>query len=266
MDFRILGPLEVRDGESQVPVGGPKPRALLGVLLLSAGEVVSTTRLADELWGERPPPTAEKLVAGYVHALRGALGGNTLVTQAPGYRVGIERHTLDLLEFQRLAADARDAPPEVGVELRRRALALWRGPPLADVLLEGPARHEVGRLIELRLVTQIESIDAELELGRHARLIGELEALVAAHPYQERLHAQLMLALYRSGRQAEALEVYKALRTRLTEELGLEPGESLRELEGAILRQDPALAVEPRRASPASAEPKPTPPEDELRP
>ena len=268
MDFRILGPLEVRDGESQVPVGGPKPRALLGVLLLSAGEVVSTARLADELWGERPPPTAEKLVAGYVHALRGALGGNTLVTQAPGYRVGIERHTLDLLEFERLAGAARQAPLEASVELRRRALALWRGPPLADVLLEGPARHEVGLLIELRLATQIESIDGELELGRHARLIGELESLVAAHPYQERLHAQLMLALYRSGRQAEALQAYKALRIRLSEELGLEPGESLRQLEGAILRQDPALAAQPRDASPpqVSAEPKTTPRDDELRP
>src|SRR5215207_10558874 len=114
MDFRILGPLEVRDGESQVPVGGPKPRALLGVLLLSAGEVVSTARLADELWGERPPPTAEKLVAGYVHALRGALGGNTLATQMPGYRIDVDRHTVDLLEFQRLVGDARAAPPEDG--------------------------------------------------------------------------------------------------------------------------------------------------------
>src|SRR5215207_7455874 len=112
MDFRILGPLEVRDGESQVPVGGPKPRALLGVLLLHAGEVVSTTRLVDELWGERPPATAEKLVAGYVHALRGALGGNTVATQMPGYRIEMDRHTLDLLEFQRLAAGARDAPLE----------------------------------------------------------------------------------------------------------------------------------------------------------
>src|SRR5829696_6322252 len=134
MDFRILGPLEVRDGESQVPVGGPKPRALLGVLLLSAGEVVSIARLVDELWGERPPPTAEKLVAGYVHALRGAMGDDTLLTQAPGYRVELERHTLDLLEFQRLADNARSAPLEIGVELQRRALALWRGPPLADVI------------------------------------------------------------------------------------------------------------------------------------
>src|SRR5215203_6090841 len=241
MDFRILGPLEVRERERQVPIGGPKPRALLGVLLLHIDEVVSTARLVDELWGERPPATAEKLVPGYVHALRGALGGNTVATHTPGYRVEIDRHTLDLLEFQRLAADARDAPPEVGVEFRRRALALWRGPPLADVLLEGPARHEVGRLIELRLVTQIESIDGELELGRHARLIGELESLVAAHPYQERLHAQLMLALYRSGRQPEALQAYRALRTRLSDELGLEPGEPLRQLESSILRQDPAL-------------------------
>src|SRR5829696_4025249 len=266
MDFRILGPLEVRDGERQVPIGGPKPRGLLGVLLLHIDEVVSTARLIDELWGEDPPATADKLVAGYVHALRGALGGDTLVTQAPGYRVEIDRHTLDLLEFQRLAGDARNAPLEIGVELRRRALGLWRGPPLADVILEGPARHEVGRLVELRLATQVESIDAELELGRHARLIGELESLVAAHPYQERLHAQLMLALYRSGRQAEALQVYQALRGRLSDELGLAPGEALRQLEGAILRQDPSLAAQPRDASPPQVSAEPSRPDDELRP
>src|SRR5215208_1980342 len=268
MDFRILGPVEVRNEERRVPIGGPKPRALLGVLLVHAGEVVSTARLVDELWGERPPVTAEKLVAGYVHALRGALGRNTIATQMPGYRIDVDRHTLDLLEFQRLVGDARAAPPEDGVELRRRALALWRGPPLANVLLEGSARHEIGRLIELRLATQIESIDIELELGRQARLIGELEALVAAHPYQERLHAQLMLALYRSQRQAEALEVYRALRARLSDELGLEPGESLRQLESAILRQDPALAAQPRDASPpqVSAEPNAMPPDGERRP
>src|SRR6266498_2496587 len=146
MDFRILGPLEVRERERQVPIGGPKPRALLGVLLLHIDEVVSTARLVDELWGERPPATAEKLVAGYVHALRKQLGADALVTQAPGYKLRLDPRALDLLEFERLTHDARGAELADAVALRRQALSLWRGPLLADVALEGPARHTVGRL------------------------------------------------------------------------------------------------------------------------
>jgi len=242
MRFRVLGPLEVLDEARSVRLGAAKPRALLGVLLLHANEVVSVDRLVDELWGERPPPTATKLVQGYVHALRKQLDEDTLVTQAPGYRLRVDRAALDLLEFQRLTEEARSASLENAAKLRRNAVELWRGPPLANVVFQGPARHEVGRLAELHLATQIDLLEAELELGRHSELVGELELLVAAHPYQERLRALLMLALYRSERQAEALEAYRDGRTALSDELGLEPGQALRDLESAILRQDTSLA------------------------
>ena len=255
MEFLILGPLEIRNGEQTVRLGAAKQRALLGVLLLHANETVSTSRLVDELWGERPPATAEKLVQGYVHALRKQLGNGILETQAPGYRLSVEPRSLDLLEFERLAEEARTAPVADSIELRRRALALWRGPPLADVALEGPERHSLGRLSEQRLTTQIERIDAEVQLGRHAQVVGELEALVAEHPYQERAAALLMLALYRSGRQADALEVYRTVRGRLSDELGLQPGQELRDLEAAILRQDDALAAPSRCAAPPEAAP-----------
>jgi DNA-binding SARP family transcriptional activator len=257
MQFLILGPLEVRNGEQTVRLGAAKQRGLLGVLLLHANEAVSTSRLVDELWGERPPATAEKLVQGYVHALRKQLGAGVLETQAPGYRLTVESGSFDLLEFERLTEDARVAPPAASIELRRQALSLWRGPPLADIVLEGPERHTVARLSELRLATQIERIDAELQLGRHAQLVGELEAIVAGHPYQERAAALLMTALYRSGRQAEALDVYRTVRERLDDELGLQPGQELRDLEAAILRQDDRLAL-PEAAAPA--EPDPAPP------
>jgi YVTN family beta-propeller protein len=252
MEFLILGPLEVRNGGHTFRLSAAKQRALLGVLLLHANEAVSTSRLVDELWGERPPATAEKLIQGYVHALRKELGNDVLETQPPGYRLSVEPRALDLLEFERLAAEARAVPPPDAVELRRRALALWRGPALADVVLEGPERHNLGRLNELRLATQIERIDAELELGRHAQVVGELEALAAEHPYQERVAAQLMLALYRSGRQAEALDVYRAVGRRLSHELGLQPGQELRQLEAAILRHDQALSA------PATPQPAPS--------
>ena len=225
------------------------------MLLLHANEAVSSARLVDELWGERPPATAEKLVQGYVHALRKQLGSDALVTQAPGYKLRLDPRALDLLEFERLTGEARGAELDEAVALRTRALSLWRGAPLADIVLEGPDRHTLGRLSELRLTTQIERIAAELELGRDAQLIGELEALVAEHPYQERLQAQFMLALYRSGRQAEALSAYQTARRALSDELGLQPGQELRDLEAAILRQDEALSLDGRVApgSPESA-------------
>ncbi len=243
MEFLILGPLEVRDGEKTVRLGAAKQRVLLGVLLLHANETVSMARLVDELWGERPPATAENLVQGYVYALRKQLGDSVVETQAPGYRLRVARAALDVLVFERLVVEARTAPVAHSIELRRRALALWRGPPLADVALEGPERHSLGRLNEQRLTTQIERIDAEVQLGRHAHVLGELEALIAEHPYQERPAALLMLALYRSGRPADALEVYRTVRGRLSDELGLQPGKELRHLEAAILRQDDALAA-----------------------
>ena len=253
MEFLILGPLEVRNGEETVRLGAAKQRTLLGVLLLHANATVSTSRLVDELWGERPPATALNLVQGYVHALRKQLGDGLVETQAPGYRLRVDPRSLDLREFERLTEEARAAPLAHAVELRRRALALWRGPPLADVVLEGPERHTLSRLEELRLTTQIERIEAELELGRHAQVVGELEALVAEHPYQERGTGLLMLALYRSGRQAESLEVYRASRRRLGDELGLQPGRELRDLEAAILRQDAGLAAPTAVRGPAVA-------------
>jgi YVTN family beta-propeller protein len=245
LEFLILGPLEVRRGSTTLQLGSAKQRALLGVLLLHPNEAVSTARLVDELWGEHPPATSEKLVQGYVHALRKQLGDGVLETRAPGYRVAVDPGSLDLATFEELTSSARSAPLPESVELRMRALALWRGTPLANVVLEGSERHTVTRIGELRLTTQIEQIDAELALGRHAQLVGELEALTVAHPYQEKLTGQLMLALYRSGRQADALEAYRKIRARLDDELGLEPSQELRNLESAILRQEPSLVAVP---------------------
>ena len=243
LEFRILGPLEVLGDAGPVRVGSSKQRALLGALLLHPNETLSTARLVDAIWGERPPATAEKLVQGYVHALRKQLGDGVLQTSAPGYRLNVDRRSLDVAEFERLREEARNAALPQAVEVRRQALALWRGPALGDVVIEGSDRHAVARLNDLRLSTQTEQIDAELALGRHATVIGELEALVAANPYDERLAAQLMLALYRSGRQADALDLYRGLRRRLDEELGLQPGQELRDLEAAILRQDDDLVA-----------------------
>jgi DNA-binding SARP family transcriptional activator len=270
MRFRILGPLEAHTAARPVSIGAAKPRALLGTLLLHANEVVSTDRLVDELWGEQPPQTAAKLVQGYVHSLRKELGADTVRTVAPGYRIEVDRDELDLLRFEGLTEEARAAPLERAVALRRAALDLWRGPPLADVELQGVARHEVGRLSELHLATQLDLFETELALGRHSPLVGELQLLVAAHPYQERLRGLLILALYRSGRQAEALEAYQAVRRTLSDELGLEPGQALRDLESAILRNDERLlavgAPEPAAGPPAPPAPPPSPQVGELRP
>jgi YVTN family beta-propeller protein len=259
LEFRILGPLEVLGDAGPVRVGSAKQRALLGLLLLHANEPVSTARIVDALWGESPPATADKLVQGYVHALRKQLGDGAVRTRPPGYEVVLQGRTSDLAEFERLLESSRSAPLREAVEVRHRALALWRGGALAGVELEGQARHEVARLDELRLSTQIEQLDARLELGQHAELVGELETLVAAHPYQEHLQVQLMLALYRSGRQADALEHYRAFRRALDEELGLQPGTELRELEAAILRQDPTLAAPVRLAAPEPVIPQESP-------
>jgi class 3 adenylate cyclase len=251
MEYRILGPLEVLDAGRSMPLGGGKQRALLAVLLLSANEVVSSDRLVDELWGERPPETASKLVQGYVSGLRKALG-NAIATHPPGYVARVGEGELDAVEVGRLTDEARTAAGagdlERASERLGRALGLWRGIPLADVELKGPAASEVERLAELRVTVLLDKNELDLALGRHAELVGRLEALAARHPLQERVRGQLMLALYRSGRQAEALEVYRDMRRTLVGELGLEPGSALRELEAAILRHDPSLEV-PRRAA-----------------
>lgn len=253
MDFRILGPLEVRSAERPVALGGAKQRALLAILLLNANEVIATDRLIAELWGERTPETAAKGLQGYVSALRKALSCDTgaardvLVTRPPGYAILLESEQLDLSRFERLRAEARTAiaaGDAAGARARLSdAFSLWRGQPLADFAYEPFAQTAISRLEELRLATLEERLDADLALGRHSDLIGELETLVLAHPLRERFRAQVMLALYRCGRQAEALEAYRAARQSLVEELGIEPGRELRELHEAILRQDPGLEL-----------------------
>ena len=254
MDFRLLGPLEVSEQQRTISLGGLKQRSLLAVLLLRANEVVAVDRLIADLWGERPPATVAKSIQAYVSRLRRELGPDRLTTRSPGYVLHVAPDELDVAVFERLRGEARRADPPRAAEKLRAALALWRGPALADLAYEPFAQTEIARLEELRLATLEERIDADLACGRHADLVGELEALAAAHPMRERLRAQLMLAFYRSGRQAEALHVYRAARRELADELGLEPGEELRRLERAILAQDPELgaAIAPRAAPPGA--------------
>ncbi len=241
MEFRILGPLEVSDDGRSLKVAGAKQRGLLALLLLHANEVVPRERLIDELWGEEPPETAATAIQVHVSQLRKALGRDAIVTQSPGYLVRVGEGELDLDRFETAVARARDEPPAEAAEVLREALALWRGPPLAE--LDAPfARAERARLEEQRLAALEQRIDADLEVGRHAQLVPELEGLVRGHPHRERLRGQLMLALYRCGRQADALAVYQSGRRLLDEELGLEPGEDLRRLERAILEQDESLS------------------------
>jgi DNA-binding SARP family transcriptional activator len=233
LEFRILGPLEVLEDDRLIPLGGARQRALLAILLTRANEVVSRDRLIDELWGETPPRTALNTLQYYVSQLRKVLGADRIVTRSPGYAIRVEPGELDLARFERLLEEGGD-----GV---RDALALWRGPALADFVYEAFAQTEVARLEELRLAALERRIDADLGLGYHAELVGELEKLIAEHPLRERPRRQLMLALYRSGRQAEALDAYQATRRALVDELGIEPSPAVQELEKAILRQDPAL-------------------------
>ncbi len=259
MEFRVLGPIEVWQGDQPVKLGGPKQRSLLGALLLRTNEVVSSDRLIEELWGERAPASATNLIQGYVAELRRTLGAEAILTRASGYVLPVVEEELDALQFARLTRDALALPPDGAAQALRTALALWRGPALSDVPLQGSARHEAERLNELRLEALAERIDADLACGRHHELVAELEALVAEHPLRERLRAQLMLALYRSGRQAEALLVYRKTRRALAGELGLEPSRELQTLEKAILTQDPALAA-PAAPTKPSATRLPIPP------
>lgn len=234
MEFRILGPLEVVDADRPLALGGERQRALLALLLTRANEVVSTDSLIDELWGMRPPKQALNTIQYYVSQLRKTLGAERIVTRAPGYVIRVERDELDLGRFEQLSEEGT-------AESLHAALELWRGPALADLAYESFARDEASRLEELRLVVQERRIDADLEAGRAAELVGELERLIAEHPLRERLRGQLMLALYRSGRQAEALAAYQAARSALVEELGIDPGPELQKLERAMLQQDPNL-------------------------
>jgi DNA-binding SARP family transcriptional activator len=248
MEFRILGPMEVWDGGSEVPLRGPKPRALLAILLLHANEVVSADRLIDELWGEDSPESAAGALRVNVSRLRSALPQDLVATRPPGYVIRVAPDTLDLHRFERLVESGRSLlgrghAAEASQHLRE-ALSLWRGAALADFAYESFAQPAIARLEEIRLASLELRIDADLALGRHDELIGELEALVTEHPLRERLRRQLMTALYRSGRQAEALDAYQDARRALVDGLGIEPGAALQKLERAVLRQDPALDVE----------------------
>ena len=246
LEFRILGPLEVIGEHGPLRLGGPKQRATLAILLLNANRVVSVDRLADDLYSGAAPVTAVTQVQRQVSELRKALGGaSTIDTQSPGYGIRLAPGQLDLHRFELLTEEASRArsraEAQLAADLLREALDLWRGEALADLAYEPFARSAIERLEEIRLAALEQRIEAELALGRHAEVTAELEQLVAEHPLRERPRGHLMLALYRSGRQAEALAVYREAREKLVREFGLEPSAGLRELERAILAQDPAL-------------------------
>ena len=251
MEFRILGPLEVVDGDEQVPVGGTKERALLAVLLIHAGEVVSADRLIDELWGSDLPASPSNALQVVVSRVRRALRSGLLVTRKPGYVLDVDPEELDAGRFGRLVEEARRAAPDDHSRrssLLAEALGLWRGPALAEFALDGFARDEGARLEEARIQAVEMKLEADLALGRHAELVGELTALVAGNPLRERLRGQLMLALYRSGRQGEALRVYQEGRKALADELGVDPGPELQDLHQRILLQAASLAAAPQAA------------------
>ena len=241
VEFNILGPLEVVGDDGPIALGGQKQRALLALLLVHAGEVVATERLVTELWGERPPKTATTSLQNFVSQLRKLLGPDTLETKAPGYVVRVDRRRFDLARFEDLVSTARGKEPEERSRLLREALELWRGPPLADFVFEDFAQGEIRRLEELRLGALEERIEADLEVGGGSGLVAELESLVEQYPLRERLRGQLMLALYRAGRQADALQCYHAARRALVDELGIEPGPALQQVYTSILRQESAL-------------------------
>jgi len=249
MEFRVLGPLEVWHERGEVSLGGTKVRALLVMLLLHPNEVVPTDRLIDDLWGEDSPERAAAALRVNVSRLRKTLPQDVLTTRSPGYVLRVGPDELDLHRFERLVDEgrsllARGLTADASVRLRE-ALSLWRGPALADFAYESFAQAAIARLEEIRLAAVELRIDADLALGRHHELVGELEAHVAEHPLRERLQMFLMTALYRSGRQAEALDSYHDARRALVDELGINPSIALQELERAILRHDPTLDVEP---------------------
>src|SRR5215210_505642 len=241
VEVKLLGPLQVVVDGRPIELRRKKQRALLALLALRAGEVVATDRLVDELWGETPPKSAVGSLQNLVSELRKVLGAELLVTRAPGYVLELDRQLVDAHRFERAVREG---------EALHESLALWRGPALADLADESFAQAEIARLEELRATAREELFEAELQAGRHAHLVAELEVFVAEHPLRERPRAQLMLALYRSGRQADALEAYRRARDTLVDELGIDPSAELQQLEQAILRHDPAVALDDARAAP----------------
>jgi DNA-binding SARP family transcriptional activator/WD40 repeat protein len=262
MEFRVLGPVEVA-GTGRTVRLGRRERGLLAALILSIGKTVSSDRLVDALWGERPPRTAGKTLQNYVLRLRKALGASVIETQAPGYRLVTAVDAIDAHRFEELIRIGRTAAvngaPARAARSLRDALQLWRGDPFEELAGWAPAEAEAARLGELRRVAAEELVDAELACGRHAECVAELESMVAAEPLRERRWAMLMLAFYRCGRQADALRAYQRARATLVEELGIEPGPELRALEQAVVAQDasldpPSAVIEPERVPPARAD------------
>jgi len=246
MEFRILGPLEVVGANGPFSLGGARQRAVLAHLILRANHVVPADLLIDELWGEEPPGTARNTVQTYVYRLRGILGQDRIESRAPGYVLRLEEGELDVGRFEALVGEARAElleEPAAAVATLAEALTLWRGSALADLAEESSLAGEIARLEELRLSAVEDKISAELALGQHKRIVGELESLTKRYPLRERLRGDLMLALYRSGRQAEALEAYQHARSVLAEELGIDPSRRLQRLHEQMLAQDPALSA-----------------------
>jgi DNA-binding SARP family transcriptional activator len=250
VEFRVLGPLEVVGDDGPVRLGGARQRATLAILLLNANRVVSIDRIADDLYAGTPPVTAVTQVQRQISELRKLLGSAAAIdTRSPGYVITVDPEQIDLTRFERWMDDGLDAhaagDPSTASDCFARALALWRGDALADLRYESFAQAAIERLEELRVAAIEHRIESDLALGRHAQLVSELEDLARAHPLRERIHGQLMRALYGSGRHAEALDAYRSLRTRFVDELGLEPMPELRALEQAILRHDSDLAATP---------------------
>jgi DNA-binding SARP family transcriptional activator len=262
LDFLILGPFQVLD-EQPLVLGGPRQRAVLALLLLNRREVVTTDRMIDELWGEHPPATVGKAIHVYISNLRKVVGDGILLTSDGGYRLVVEPSQVDADRFDALVARGRTALergyPVMARQRLREALGMWRGRPLADFSYHQFAQAEIARLEEARMAALEDRIEAELALGAHTALVPELETHVRAHPARERLWGQLMVALYRSGRQADALERYRRARRILIDEFAIEPGRDLKDIEHGILTQDPALdapALDPAMSDeliPASA-------------
>jgi DNA-binding SARP family transcriptional activator len=256
MRFRMLGPLLVYDGSSWSAIRAAQQRLVAALLLLEAGRAVPLERLVDELWGERPPPTAAATVRGYVMRLRRLLGGGSggpLVTRTLGYELVVDDTDVDALVFAGLVAserrDLEHGRPASAAAKLAQGLALWRGPALADVPASPTVTAEAERLAQLRLAALEDWLDVQLQLGRHADVVDEAQRLVAEHPLRERLWVRLMMAQYRCGRPAEALAAYQRARRALVHELGLEPGPELRELQRAVLDGQPELLTPPPRTA-----------------
>src|SRR4051794_23508045 len=246
MELRVLGPFDAQDGGTPLALGSPKARALLARLVIDANRAVSTSQLVDDLWGDDVPETARKMIQVYVSHLRKVLPADVLVTRPPGYLLELPPESIDLIRFMRLRDEGRAAlgadDARTAAARFRDALELWRGPALAE-FSEPFARTEAAHLDELRVTCLEDRIASDLELGSHPDVVGELETLVAEHPLRETLHRHLILALYRSGRQAEALAAYERFRRSLDDELGLEPSRALKALQLRVLNQDASLEL-----------------------